>query len=258
MSTTEAPDTVLRRIRGLLDQAERTPFPAEAEAFAAKAAELMARHRIDEAALVRRPDGPEATRVVEIDVELGRGQYVRARLALLGEVADALDCRILTRVGIEGRIAHVIGQAADVDRVALLYTSLLVQATRAGTAEQPPRGHGGVEFRRGFLFGFAERVGQRLQAEMAAAVARADAARPAADAAAGSAGDGPAGSVALVLADRRRHVDDWVRDRYGRVSTLAPASRVTRSSLSRGRVAGDRADLHGGAGVAGPRPAIGR
>lgn len=247
MTSADTTDDVLRRIRGLLDQAESTPYPSEAEAFAAKAAQLMARHHVDLAMLDRSRRGPHRGDIVEVDVELGRGQYVRARLELLGAVARALSCRLITSSRPDGRLGHVIGHRSDVDQVTLLYTSLLVQATRAASAESVPRGHPGVTFRRGFLLGFAERVGQRLQDEVRAAAADAEAA-------AGDA-DGRT-SVALVLADRSAAVDGWVADRYGRLGRLGAAAPVSASGLHRGAAAGDRADL-GGRGV-GRRAELGR
>ncbi|HEY0696309.1 MAG TPA: DUF2786 domain-containing protein, partial [Micromonospora sp.] len=45
---------MLGRVRALLAKAESTDFPEEADAFTAKAQELMARHRIDHALLVAR------------------------------------------------------------------------------------------------------------------------------------------------------------------------------------------------------------
>lgn len=242
-------DTVLRRIRALLDQAENTPFPSEAETFAAKAAELMARHRVDQAVLDRhRPTGRAG--IVEIDVELGRGQYVRARLALLGAVAEAFDCRLLTSTGPDGRTGHVIGQADDTERVALLYTSLLVQATRAADAERTPHGQARVAFRRGFLLGFAERVGGRLAERMAAEVARAE---PPDDPTASHQGT----SAALVLAERRDRVSEWIAEHYPRLGHLGRAAPVPAAAVSRGAAAGDRADL-GDRRVRGPRGQLGR
>lgn len=240
MTTTTDAETVLRRIRGLLDQAESTSYPSEAEAFAAKAAELMARHHVDVAVLDRARRG-RGGGVVEVDVELGRGQYVRARLELLGQVAAAYDCRILTSSQPLGRVGHVIGHAADVDQVSLMYTSLLVQATRAAAVEPCPRGHSGVTFRRGFLLGFATRVGERLaaQAEEAARAAEADRARP------GATTDPAVPSVAVVLADRRDAVDAWVADRYRSLRRLDRAAPVTAEGVERGARAGDRADLGG-------------
>jgi hypothetical protein len=254
MSTATDPastaETAMRRIRGLLDQAENTPFPDEAETFAAKAAELMARHRIDQA-MVDRHRRRRHGGIVELDIELGRGQYVRARLALLGAVASAFDCRLLTSSGPDGRTGHVIGHSSDAEQVSLLYTSLLVQATRAADVETTPRGQARVSFRRGFLLGFAQRVGDRLAEQMAAAVEQADS----------SDGDdhteSTGRSVALVLADRRSEVDAWVADRYGPLTRLGQAAPVHHEAVSRGAVAGDRADI-GGRRVDGHRAALGR
>ncbi|QGG94721.1 DUF2786 domain-containing protein [Actinomarinicola tropica] len=243
MTTSAASDTVLRRIRGLLDQAERTSFPSEAEAFAAKAAEMMARHHVD-VAMLERTRRERGGGVVEVDVELGRGQYVRARLELLGQVAEAYDCRVLTSSAPRGRVGHVIGHAADVEQTELMYTSLLVQATRAAAAEPVPRGHAGVTFRRGFLLGFAARVGERLAAQAARAARHAE--QEHAD------GDPTAPSVALVLADRRQSVDDWVADRYRHLRRLDRAAPVSTHAVERGTRAGDRADL-GGRAVDGGR-----
>lgn len=242
--TTSASDTVLRRIRGLLDQAESTSFPSEAETFAAKAAELMARHHVD-VAMLERNRRERGGGIVEVDVELGRGQYVRARLDLLGQVAAAYDCRVLTSSAPHGRVGHVIGHRTDVEQTELMYTSLLVQATRAAAAEAVPRGRSGVTFRRSFLLGFAARVGERLADQAAEAARQAEEQRsPTSD---------PADpSVALVLADRRQAVDDWVADRYQRLRRLDRAAPVSRDGLDRGARAGDRADL-GGRAVQGGR-----
>jgi hypothetical protein len=247
------PHAVLRRIRGLLDQAEGTSYPSEAEAFAAKAAELMARHHVDVAMLDRSRPG-RGGGVVEVDIELGRGQYVRARLELLTRVAAAYDCRVLTSSAPGGRLGHVIGHVADVDQVSLMYTSLLVQATRAAAAEPMPRRHAGVTFRRGFLLGFAARVGERLAAQAEAAVRAAERARAPAGAPAPDAG-GP--SVALVLADRRDAVDDWVAERYRNLRRLDRGAPVTAEGVARGSRAGDRADL-GGRSVPGGRAMLPR
>ena len=248
MSTQSDPSTheaTLRRIRGLLDQAEHTTYPDEAETFAAKAADLMARYRIDEAMLAR-TDRRHDRGIVEANIVLGRGQYVRARLALLAAVADAFGCRLLTSSGPHGRTGHVIGQATDTEQVSLLYTSLLVQATRAADAEPCPGGHARVTFRRGFLLGFAERVGDRLAAQMASAVDEVDR---------GGGADPDVASVALVLADRRHQVDQWVADRYGRLGRLGRAAPVSPGAVAQGAAAGDQADI-GTRSVRGPRAVL--
>jgi hypothetical protein len=97
------------------------------------------------------------------------------------------------------------------------------------------------------MLGFATRVGERLAEQTAAAVRAAEAE---AASTAGAAASGP--SVALVLADRRRTVDDWVADRYRHLRRLESAAPVTAASVERGARAGDRADL-GGPSVGGGR-----
>jgi hypothetical protein len=240
-------ERALRRIRGLLDKAGSTSFGAEADALYDKAAELMAKHRIDAARLEASRSPAERSPVVERAVDLGSGQYVRARLQLIHHVAQNHGCRVLTHTTRNGRIATVIGIADDCDRVELLYTSLLLQATRlAGTAwaERPHRTGSQVPWKREFMFGFAARVGERLAelSALAAATATAEDASPV------------GGSVALVLAGRTERVDDWVARAYPRLRSLAPATGFTgHGGLAAGRSSADRADLGSRAVEAGRR-----
>ncbi len=229
-------ERALRRIRGLLDKAGSTGFGPEADALYDKAAELMAKHRIDAALLEASRAPAERSPVVERAVDLGSGQYVRARLQLIHHVAQNHGCRLLTHTTRNGRVATVVGVDDDGGRVELLYTSLLLQATRlagAAWAERPRRSRGSqVPWKREFMFGFAARVGERL-AELSAL---------AADGSPGAGGTG--GSVALVLARRAERVDDWVARAYPRMRTLAPAVGFTgHGGLAAGRSSADRADL---------------
>ena len=77
----DVPAAVLTKVRKLLAKAESTDNPNEADAFAAKAAELIAHHRIDAARL---EDGGRQVQLAVRRVPVGRGAYVRGRLALLG------------------------------------------------------------------------------------------------------------------------------------------------------------------------------
>jgi hypothetical protein len=245
--TTAATDSMLRKVRGLLDKAENTEFEPEQEALFAKAAELMARYRITEAMVARAKPLVDRGEIVQHTLQLGSGQYVRARLALLCAVADNSCCRVLTHTGWDGRVGEVYGYESDVAAVEVLYTSLLVQATTAMSRAKRPGGRSGVEFRRSFLFGFANRVAERL-VEANRSVAEE----------VGRAADGQTSrSVALVLVDRRQDVDDEVFRRVGRVGTLGRPKAVTRDGYADGRRAGDGADLHSGRGVAdGRTPAL--
>jgi hypothetical protein len=153
----------LERVRALLAKAESTSFAAEAEAYTAKAQELMARHSIDYALLsvgagVR--DEPVGRR---IGVE---NPYEAPKVLLLDAVAGANRCRAVWSSSFG--FVTVLGFAADIDAVELLFTSLLVQATAAMTHAGSRRdAHGRSttrSFRQSFLTAFAQRIGERLAA----------------------------------------------------------------------------------------------
>ncbi len=156
------PGGVLEKVRALLAKAESTTFDAEAEAFTAKAQELMARHRIDRAVL-------EADGHTERDEPVGRrigvtDPYADAKALLLGGVADANGCRAVWSKTLG--FTTVFGFADELDGVEELFTSLLVQATgalrREGSKVDRTGASRTTRFRRSFLVAFAARVGQRL------------------------------------------------------------------------------------------------
>ncbi len=151
---------VLHKVTSLLAKAESTNFPQEAEALTAKAQELMTRHAIDQAHLeAERGDAPHVGgRRVGID-----DPYAGARYLLLAAVADANRCRAVWSR--QWGFSTVFGDEGDLDAVELLFTSLLVQATRAMVAEprtQSTSSGGTRSFRQSFLVAFAGRIGERL------------------------------------------------------------------------------------------------
>ena len=152
---------VLERVRALLAKAESTTFDAEAEAFTAKAQELIARHAIDEALLhdARDVGEPVARRLLVDD------PYASAKAYLVQVVADANHCRSVQTPAL-GWVT-VFGYEHDLDAVELLVASLLTQATAAMLRQGPKRDVEGRSvtrsFRRAFLLGFADRVGERLR-----------------------------------------------------------------------------------------------
>lgn len=204
-----APDPrVLERIRGLLSKAESTDFPDEAEALTAKAQELVTRYALGSALLTgtTRLADPVRGRRLHLD-----GPYIKEKVLLLTAIGDANRVRTVwfTRV----QIATVVGTVSDLVQVELLFTSLLVQATRAlgaaGTGGR--RGGSATAFRRAFLTGYAKRVGERLREADARATA-------------GAAADAhvPVTSLAPILARRSEAVDTEFR-------RLFPTTRASRS-----------------------------
>jgi hypothetical protein len=164
---------LLDRVRALLAKAESTTFPAEAEAYTAKAQELIARHSIDEALLVAR-NGERV--VVPFARRIGVDHpYDSEKVSLLVAVARANRCHAVWSP--ELGFVTLFGFDADLDAVDLLYTSLLLQAHRAMSQAEPGGGKAGRArlraFRRSFLIAFAVRIGERLAAAANAAVAEA-------------------------------------------------------------------------------------
>ena len=149
---------VLDRVRGLLAKAESTDFPAEAEAYSAKAQELISRHRIEEALTVG-----ERADVVPFARRVGVNHpYESEKASLLDAVARANQCRTVWSP--ELGFSTLFGFDADIDAVELLYTSLLVQANRAMARDEPAKGKARVKaFRRSFLVAYAVRIGERLE-----------------------------------------------------------------------------------------------
>jgi hypothetical protein len=152
---------LVARVRALLAKAESTTFEQEAEAFTAKAQELIARHAIDEALLRERGDvGDAAVRRIHVD-----DPYADAKGMIVGAVGAANRCRSVHSDGF-GWVT-VFGFDHDLDAVELLAVSLLAQATAAMVRHGPRRDASGRSrtrsFRRAFLLGFARRIGQRLR-----------------------------------------------------------------------------------------------
>lgn len=232
--TTAEADTVppehaalLAKIRALLAKAESTEFPEEAEAFTLKASQLMARHRIDQAVL--EADRPRSTSRSVVARRLWlEDPYIAAKGVLLHVVSEANGCRSVRH---DLGFATVFGLAENLDLTEILFTSLLVQATRQMALVGKLRETRSASFRRSFLLAFAQRISERLQ----------EANKAEADTAAAEIGE----SFLPVLARQRDDVDDAV----GRVFPKLSRTRLTAvdpAGWAAGTAAADLADLAAG------------
>ena len=225
--------SLLVRVRKLMDKASATSNSHEADAFARKAAELVARHRIDPDRVAGLDDRDE---LVVRDIPLGRGAYVRARLALLMAVASPHDARVVFGSTPTGTVAHVAGHRRDLDVVELMYHSLHGQAATHMAQERRSTASSTQRFRRSFLFGYAERMGALLddaRRETEAAVVRSETSD--------GADHGVATEVALV--ERGRRVDEFAQEAFGRVRTARAPGAALASGWNAGVSAADRADV---------------
>ena len=152
---------LLRRVRALLAKAESTEYAAEAEAFTEKAQELITLHSLHAvlADIGTEIHGPAAIRLAT------ERPYAKEKFLLIGQVARANRCHAIGHQGFG--LVTVIGFQVDLDAVDLLYTSLLVQATRAMHEYGKVTNEWGESttrsFRKSFLVGFASRIGERLK-----------------------------------------------------------------------------------------------
>ncbi len=219
---------VLERVRALLAKAESTSFEAEAQAFTAKAHELMTRHSLEQALVTAGPadrDRPTARRFCIDD------PYADAKSHLLAMIADACRCSAVLLSGLQ--MVTVVGFADDMAEVDVLFTSLLVQAQTAldqlARASAPGSRERSRGFRSSFLRGFAQRIGDRLHQAGSATVAEVD--------------RSSGGALVPVLAERREAVDGQVAEMHPRLRTKRASAPSDALGWYAGRDAADRADL---------------
>lgn len=223
-------EKVLGRVRGLLAKAERTEFAEEADALTAKAQQLMSRYAIDAAVLADRTTVDLGADIVARRLHLD-DPYAEPKAHLLHAVAGANGCRVVLLADLG--IATVIGLPTDLQLVDLLFTSLLLQATRAladATRAGGNRTRSAV-FRRGFLYAYATRVGERLI----------EARGQAATEAAGEYG----AALVPVLARREEAVTERVEELFPRLR-VKRGKTVDPAGWHAGRQAAENADLGSG------------
>ncbi len=214
-------------IRALLAKAEATEFAEEADAFTSKAQDLMTRYAIDEALLADSADNIEIrSRRIHID-----NPYAVTKVQLLATVGKVNRVRAIWDDA--HGIATVVGLPVDLDLAEMLFTSLLVQATRAMT-EAGSTSQGGhrldrsPSFRRAFLLAYANRIGERLSYAGVHAQQEESAHR---------------GSSLLPVLARQSAAVDTEFARLFPHTTQASAKRVDARGWHAGRAAADRAEL---------------
>ncbi len=225
-------DPVLAKVRALLSQAESTTFDAEAEAFTAKAQELITRHAIDQALLhgstSPRGEEPETIRL-PVDEP-----YADAKSLLVQRIAENMRCRAVFHPSYS--LSSVVGFVADLRAVEMLFTSLLVQAQAAlgqASASAPPGARSrGASFRSSFWLAYAHRIGARLAEVNAQVMTDAEA---------------DVGSSFLpVLASRQSRVDESYDTRWSSAQPLNVRGGYDSFGYASGQMAADRARLSSG------------
>lgn len=225
------PDQMAERISALLDKAESTPYAEEADAFMAKAQELMARHAIDEAMLDAARGSQDEIAHVEMTIV---APYASAKSVLLNAVASSNRCRLVVSNRPGGRVVcTLVGFETDIRHTRSLYLSLSHQAVRFMLDAPLPPGDTPRRFRHSFLLSYAWRIRERLEEADALAMTEAEAEQLAR----------PSGrSVSLVMASREAKVDRAFAEAFPRLGTKRISSSSGGGHAS-GRAAADRSSL---------------
>ncbi|MCH7231072.1 DUF2786 domain-containing protein [Glycomyces sp. L485] len=239
MSRTAEGSRVYEKVRALLAKAESTDSDAEAEAFTAKAQQLITRYSIDEARLDAEGDRRSEPAAVRVPVER---PYEGPKAELLDYIAAANQCRAVysPKLG----FSTMFGEASSLRSVELLFNSLLVQAQSALTREGSRRDSYGRSrtrsFRQSFLASYAVRIGERL--------------RESVDATAREAG-AEAGTDLVPLLEVRMEAADAKAEEEFPTMYARQATRVTDyEGHIAGRAAADRARLQGAEAIASESP----
>jgi hypothetical protein len=218
----------LEIVRKLLAKAEADgTTPEEAEALTAKAAELMAQHRIDQAMIgsLHKDNKPIGRKIT------CQEPYATAKRSFLGWLAVAMGCDAVLMASDTATI-HLFGYEADLDLCEILFNSLLVQQARdMFRAERELSSYERKHiraWRRSFMLGFASAASTRVKEANKKTEDAAKANTP---------------GTALVLADRSLAVSAAKKQEYPRLR--ATKVTYTGSGYTKGHAAGSRADIGG-------------
>ncbi len=230
----EVDTKALKLIRALLAKAEATNFEAEAETFTAKAQEMMTRHSIDAAVVDAADQGTRLGSGVESQRVHIDNPYADEKVALLAVIAAVNGARSVWSP--QAGFCTVVGFPVDLRLTDLLFTSLLVQATRASAEATAARSDLRTpSFRRAFMLAFADRIGERLEATRTHAAAEAE--------------QHYGSALVPVLADRAAAVDTAFAEAFPNTTPMRNR-RVNASGYHAGRAAADRANIGAGAAIA--------
>jgi hypothetical protein len=228
-------EDVTEKISKLLAKAERTDNPAEAEAYSAKAIELMTKYAID-MALVQSTKTVKTDVITRRDIPLTGLQYPQVRVNLASVISRAFRCEpVLTqRWSMEDgkkvriRVLTVLGFESDINHVVALFHSLLIQQTNGMLSTPIPEWTHGKTFRQSFAIGFNHAIAQRLHEMNNRARNDAKATNPGTD---------------LVLADRTQMVKAELNRAFPRLRTTSGPSSRDDSGYGEGYRKGQRADM---------------
>lgn len=207
-------------INGLLNKAASTSSAEEADAYRAKAEYLMTKYGIEES-MLRQQNHPEEKPQSKIFKMFA--PYAQRKSDLLHRICIRLNCYMV--MSHDGSRATVFGYSNDIERVTMLYFSLLAQMHIECAAVKVPPGVPAKTFRNSWLYGFVIGVTKRL------------------DAASKKAKDETPGTD-LVLKNDMRKIQDLVINTFPALTKVREKQmKLSDLAFNDGRAAGQRADI---------------
>ena len=222
----------LAKVRKLLATAESPATPQHLrDTLNAKAADLMAKYAIDEALLAAKQSEGARAGVESIYISIP-APFSYSKCVMLKRMAEVYGMQTICTqkhpwdYDNHDMTMRVFGFAADLTRLQLLFTSLLVQSAYALAAQFVPKFETREQFRASFYSGYTDAIVARLQA--------------AEDRAKGNAGPG----TDLVLSNRADEVAKFYHNEYPHAGGFG--MRIGSSSgRQAGYAEGNRANLGG-------------
>lgn len=239
---TEPTESQLERVRRLLALAENAGSEHEAELAQGKAMEAMAKYGIDQAMLAAAGKVKDEVILRRITI---RNPYSDSKASMLGWLAMAMRCEAVLIRDPGGRstgAVDVVGYESDIDRVEILFTSLLLQATGQVIHVTPPywENVSTARFRKNWFYAFAIAATKRVKALEERAAANTETVVV----------DEEETSTALVLVDRKAQVD---RTFHSYFPNLGKRKQVKLGAgAAEGMRAGQKADLGNDGGLSAP------
>lgn len=223
------PEKTLDRIRALLAKAEATEFEHEAEIFTNAAMHLMAKYGVERAMLANTGKSEDTIEQMTIYVD---SPHTRGKSHLLCWVADALRCRTVRYPNRVRERVVIVGYRSDLERLEMLFTSLLLQGVSMLLRATPPVWESTQAFRRSWWTGYGLRVAERVRAAEARAATEHDQRT-------GSTG------TDLVLVDRTRRVEVAYQEMFPNLRKGRKIEVTSEAGCAAGREAGNKANLSG-------------
>lgn len=221
-------EAVLRKVRALRALA-KSSNQHEAEAAAAMAEGLIAKHRLEEAQIEQGGEKREAAEESSEPIDHERGPRKAWKAALFGRLAKHYGCATWYRwVRVSGKLSrthYAVGRPSDVAAFRYMYAWLRVEIARLSEGEY------GRSAKNAFRVGAVEGFTMAL--------------RRAKEAAEATHGAQHGGSAAMVLVGRLDEAKAALEALHPKLETARPVQLVSSDpgALARGRVAGER--LHG-------------